>query len=152
MQDVEVRKNMIKNKYNVFISHASDDKINYVDDLVSEIKSLGVSVFYDTDVISWGDNLKDKIDVALKNCKLAVIIISPSYFGREWTEYEIQTLLLRQNSENSKLILPILHNVSKEEFVKHYPLLKDIVFKYSKSQSKKKIAEEVKRELERKAG
>ena len=52
-------------KYSVFVSHSSDDKIEYVDDLVNEIKSLGISVFYDTDVISWGDNLKDQIDVEI---------------------------------------------------------------------------------------
>lgn len=139
-------------KYSVFVSHSSDDKIEYVDDLVNEIKSLGISVFYDTDVISWGDNLKDQIDVGLKNCELAVIVISPSYFGREWTEYEIQSLLNRQDKEKNKLILPILHNVTKDEFNKHYPLLKDIVFKHSKSQSKKKLAENVKYELIRKLG
>ena len=138
-------------KYSVFVSHSSDDKIEYVDDLVDEIKKLGISVFYDTDVISWGDNLKEQIDNGLKSCELAVIVISPSYFGREWTEYEIQSLLIRQDKEHNKLILPILHKVSKEEFIKHYPLLKDIVFKYSKSLSKKKLAEEVQKELLKKA-
>lgn len=86
----------------------------------------------------------------MKNCQLAVIVISPSYFGKEWTEYELQSLLIRQDKEKNKLILPILYKVSKEEFVKHYPLLKDIVFKHSKSQTKEKIAEEVKKELKKK--
>ena len=49
-------------KYSVFVSHSSEDKIAYVEDLVNEIKDLGISVFYDQDVISWGDNLKEKID------------------------------------------------------------------------------------------
>lgn len=143
---------MENKNYAIFVSHSSDDKINYVDDLVEEIKTLGITVFYDTDVINWGDNLKEKIDMGLKNCKLAVIVISPTYFGKEWTEYEIQSLLIRQNKENGNLILPILHNVSKDEFVKHYPLLKDVCFKYSKSQSKKKLAYDLKDLLEKKAG
>ena len=143
---------MKEEKYSIFVSHSSDDKVDYVDDLVEEIKSLGITVFYDTDVISWGDNLKEKIDTGLKNCELAVIVISPSYFGREWTEYEIQTLLKRQDAEKNKLIMPILYNTSKDDFVKHYPLLKDILFKYSKSQSKRKLAEELKKELDRKVG
>ena len=143
---------MAKEKYAVFVSHSSEDKVDYVDDLVEEIKALGITVFYDTDVISWGDNLKERIDIGLKTCELAVIVISPSYFGREWTEYEIQMLLQRQSSEKTKLIMPILYNTTKEEFVKHYPLLKDILFKYSKSQSKKKLAQELKKELDKKAG
>lgn len=137
--------------YAVFISHASDDKVDYVDDLVKEIKALDITVFYDTDVISWGDNLKERIDAGLKNCKLAVIVISPSYFGRDWTEYEIQTLLKRKNNEKSKIILPILYRTSKDELVKHYPSLGNILFKYSKSQSKRKLAEDIKNELEKKA-
>ena len=135
--------------YSVFISHSSDDKIEYVDDLVKEIKSLGITVFYDTDAITWGDNLKEVIDEALKTCALAVIVISPSYFGREWTEYEIRSLLERQNEEHRKIVLPILYKVSKAEFVQHYPELENILFKYAKTQSKSKLAEDLKKELEK---
>lgn len=141
---------MDNEKYAVFISHASDDKVDYVDDLVKEIKALGITMFYDTDVIGWGDNLKERIDAGLKNCELAVIVISPSYFGREWTEYEIQALLKRQSKERCKIILPILYHTSKDDLVKHYPSLDNILFKYSKSQSKRKLAEDIKRELEKK--
>jgi len=137
-------------KYSVFVSHSSEDKIAYVEDLVNEIKDLGISVFYDQDVISWGDNLKEKIDWGLKNCQLAVIIISPNYFGREWTEYELKVLLERQGVEKDKLILPILYNTSKEDLVKHYPSLNHILFKHAKSQSKKSLALELKKELDKK--
>ena len=133
----------------IFISHATEDKIAYVDDLVKEIKRQKITVFYDTDVIFWGDNLKEKLDKGLECCKFAVIVISPSYFGREWTEYELKALLERQNKEKRKLILPILYNVSKEEFIKHYPLLKDVLFKYAKSCSKKDLAVELKKLLEK---
>lgn len=34
---------MVKNKYSVFVSHCSKDKIDYVDDLVEEIKRLGIT-------------------------------------------------------------------------------------------------------------
>lgn len=142
---------MTENNYAVFVSHSSEDKVAYVDKLVEEIKNLGIEVFYDTDVISWGDNLKEKIDEGLKTCQLAVIVISPSYFGREWTEYEIRALLERQDVERNKLILPILYNTSKEELVKHYPALKNISFKYAKSQTIVKIAQDLKNELDKKA-
>lgn len=119
--------------------------------LVNSMLDKAISLLSDgTDVISWGDNLKEVIDAGLNNCTLAVIVISPSYFGREWTEYEIQTLLRRQDAEKNKLILPILYHVSKEEFIMHYPMLKDIVFKHSKSVSKNQLALEVKKELDKK--
>lgn len=140
----------MKDQYSVFVSHASDDKIEYVEDLVNEIKNLGISVFYDQDVMSWGDDLKERIDSGLKNCQLAIIVISPSYFGREWTEYELKVLLERQDTEKGKLILPILYKTSKEELLQHYPSLKHILFKYAKSQSKKSLALDLKKELEKK--
>lgn len=133
-----------------FISHATENKIEYVDDLVEEIKSLGISVFYDSNTISWGDDLKERINKGLQTCELAVIVISPEYFGRKWTEYEIKTLLERQHKEQNKLILPLLYRVSKEDFISHYPTLKNIFFKYAKSVSKKELAVNIKNELEKK--
>lgn len=138
---------MKNQNYSIFISHSAEDKLTYVDDLVKEIKRQKIKVFYDKDVLSWGDSLKEKIDKGLECCKFAVIVISPSYFGKEWTEYELKMLLERQNKEKRKLILPILYNVSKEEFMCHYPLLKNILFKYAKSYSKKDLAIELKKIL-----
>lgn len=43
---------------NEFISHANKDKSDYVDLLNMSVKRLGINVFYDTDVLSWGDNWK----------------------------------------------------------------------------------------------
>lgn len=125
----------------VFISHASKDKVKYVENLVLSIKSKGISVFYDTESISWGDCIKEKIDEGLANCRLAIIVISKNYFGRKWTEYELKTLLNRQNEEGKKLILPILYRISKKDFISHYPTLEDIKFIHSKSYRNSEIAE-----------
>lgn len=125
----------------VFISHASKDKVKYVENLVLSIKSKGISVFYDTESIFWGDCIKEKIDEGLANCRLAIIVISKNYFGRKWTEYELKTLLNRQNKEGKKLILPILYRISKKDFISHYPTLEDIKFIHSKSYRNSEIAE-----------
>lgn len=131
---------MNKNQYDVFISHASADKISYVDKLASAIKDVGLSVFYDQESIEWGDSIKECINNGLSSCSRAVVVISENYFGREWTEYEIETLLWRQDLEGKKLIMPILHGVSKRQLVAHYPELSDIKFKYSKNNSCEKLA------------
>ena len=135
--------------YDIFISHCHKDKLKYVDNLAEELKKIGIKLFYDSNDITWGDNIKDRIDHGLKNCKLAIVVISNKYFGREWTEYEIEMLLKRQCIENRKFILPILHQIKKRDLEKHYPQLRNISFKYSKSQSTKRLAEEAKNELEK---
>ena len=138
-----------KTKYDIFISHASKDKIDYVDELVEEIKKVGLTVFYDTESIIWGDCNSKKINEGLSNCKLAVVVISKNYFGRKWTERELYTLLLRQNSEGRKLIMPILHGITKKQLLDHYPELEDIQFKYSKSCSRAEMARILKQEIDK---
>ena len=115
-------------KYDVFLSHASKDKTEFVEELKKSFDKLGISVFYDTDAINWGDNWKQKILEGLKNCHFGVIVISKNFFDRTWTEKELKALLNRQNEEGEKIILPILYNVSIEEINKKYKKLSDIQF------------------------
>jgi len=131
--------------YDVFISHASADKAVFVDKLANELSSLDLDVFYDDFSILWGDNIKSKIDDALNKCKKAIIVISENYFGREWTEYEINMLLIRQRNTIQPFIYPVLLNITKKELVTHYPELSSVKFKYAKSQSVEKLAREFKK-------
>lgn len=112
--------------YDVFLSHASADKIAYVEDLKKSLEILGIEIFYDKDTIEWGDNWKDKIYEGLEKSEFAIIVISENFFGREWTELELKTLLERQNDEGQKLILPILHNITTEQLRDKYPSVADI--------------------------
>lgn len=50
-----------RKQYDVFISHAAQDKMAYVDNLYAIIRKLGINIFYDTDSISWGDKWKEQI-------------------------------------------------------------------------------------------
>ena len=94
--------------YDVFVSHANADKLKYVNSLVKEIKKQGMTVFYDAESISWGDNIDEKIEEGINNCTLAVVVISKKYFGRNWTEKELTELFNRQNKSGEKIILPLL--------------------------------------------
>ena len=82
--DEDIAMSRIHKKYDVFISHASKDKEEYVDLLTAKVKCLGIDVFYDTDVISWGDNWKQAILNGTDESEFAVIVISKNFFGREW--------------------------------------------------------------------
>lgn len=112
--------------YDVFLSHASADKLDYVEDLKQTLDILGINVFYDKDTIEWGDEWKKKIYEGLETSEFAIIVISENFFDRDWTELELQNLLNRQNAEGQKLILPILHGVSPEQLKKKYPAVADI--------------------------
>lgn len=113
-------------QYDVFISHANKDKSDYVDLLNMKIKRLGIKVFYDTDVLSWGDNWKQVILDGTANSEFAIIVISKNFFGREWTEKELGEFLNQQNGSGQKIVLPLLHEISLDELKEHYPQLGDI--------------------------
>lgn len=112
--------------YDVFISHANKDKSDYVDELYLTLRKLGVNIFYDSDVLSWGDNWKQVILDGTEKSEFAIIVISENFFGREWTERELEEFLKRQNANGQKIVLPLLHNVTLEKLVEIYPDLGDI--------------------------
>lgn len=126
-------------KYDVFISHANKDKSDYVDLLNTAVKRLGINVFYDTDVLSWGDNWKQVILEGTSDSEFAIIVISNNFFGREWTEKELNEFLTQQNESGQKIVLPLLYNITLNELKNHYPQLGDIQCISSKDFSKEDI-------------
>ena len=113
-------------EYDVFLSHASKDKETFVEELYQELSKLNISIFYDKNSISWGDNWEDKINEALEKCEFAIVVISKNFFGRDWTEKELNTLLEKKNALGQKLILPIAHDVKINTIKKRYPKVASI--------------------------
>ena len=113
-------------QYDVFISHANKDKLEYVEELYQTISKLGIKVFYDRETFEWGDNWKQKIYDGVATSEFAIIVISDNYFGREWTEKELQSFLNKQNASGEKTILPLLHGISISDLCSHYPELGEI--------------------------
>lgn len=129
-----------RKKYDVFISHANKDKLSYVNDLNKVIKQLGINVFYDTDVLSWGDDFKQVLLTGTAESEFAIIVISKNFFGREWTERELNEFLARQNANGQKIILPLLYGITVNELKSQYPTLGNIQAIKSSDYSKSQIA------------
>lgn len=136
----EEKTQKFRKMYDVFLSHASKDKLTYVEELKQTLDILGVQVFYDKDTIEWGDAWKNKIYEGLEKSEFAIMVISENFFDREWTELELKELLERQNEEGQKLILPILHHITPEQLKAKYPIVADIQAIESKDNSYEKIA------------
>lgn len=129
-----------RKEFDVFISHASKDKISYVNELNRIIKKLGINVFYDTDVLSWGDDFKRIIIEGTEKSEFAIIVISKNFFGREWTERELDEFLAQQNARGQKTVLPLLYGITFDELKEKYPTLGDIQAITTKDYSKSEIA------------
>ena len=126
--------------YDVFISHANKDKLDYVESLYQAIRKLGVDIFYDSEVLSWGDKWKQIILDGTAASEFAIIVISDNFFGREWTERELNEFLNRQNSSGQKIVLPLLHNITLEDLKLHYPELEELQVIDTKQYTKEEVA------------
>jgi len=111
----------MKNKeWDVFISHASEDKESFVKALAKSLSEIGVNVWYDEFSLKIGDSLSKKIDEGLIHSKYGIIVISKNFISKNWTDYELRSLLSKEIGFK-KVILPIWHDVSYDE-VKNYSL------------------------------
>ena len=99
--------------WDLFISHASEDKEELVRPLAEELLTYGVNVWYDEFSLGLGDSLTASIDKGLINSKFGLIIISPAFFRKRWTDYELKSLLTKEIN-GGKVILPIWHNVTPD--------------------------------------
>ncbi len=112
--------------YDAFISHASEDKDDLVRPLAEELIKNGLSIWYDEFELKVGDSLRRSIDAGLVRSKFGIVIFSPSFFAKNWPQYELDGLVEKEMAGN-KVILPLWHKVSKNEVMKYSPALADKV-------------------------
>jgi len=110
----------------VFISHASEDKDPFVRPLATDLRSLGIPVWYDEYALRWGDSLRRRIDEALAKCKHGILVLSPAFFQKRWTQYELDGYVAR-SIDRYRFILPIWHNVTRQDVIRFSPVLADTV-------------------------
>lgn len=113
-------------KYDLFISHASEDKEDLVRPLALALEKRGVQVWYDEFTLKVGDSLRRSIDSGLSNSRFGTIVLSSSFFSKNWTNYELSGMTAQEMS-GRKMILPIWHKVSKDEVMRFSPSIADKV-------------------------
>ena len=113
-------------EYDVFVSHAYEDKESFVDEFVEALRNQGLKVWYDTDKLKWGDSMREKIDKGLAKSRYGVVVLSPNYIAeyKYWTKAELNGLF-QVETVNGKTILPIWHNLTKKQVVEYSPIIAD---------------------------
>ena len=110
--------------WDIFISHASEDKDSVVRPLVNLLEELGLSVWFDEQQLRLGDKLSRRINEALSLSRFGVVILSESFLGKDYPQKELQSFLSRETSSGG-YILPVLHQISHDEIKSRIPLLGD---------------------------
>jgi len=134
-------------EYDVFISHASEDKDDFVRPLAEELVGIGVKVWYDEHSMRWGDSLRQSIDKGLANSRFGIIVISTHFVNKPWPAYELDGLIARE-IEGGKVVLPIWHKVSKSEVMKFSPTMANKIALNSSIDEISDIAKQLKEMLQ----
>jgi len=114
-------------RFDVFLSHAWEDKDAIARPLFEALTAAGVSVSFDEAVLKLGDSLHRKIHDGLARCIFGIVIISPSFLSKEWPQRELDGLVGLQVQSRETKILPIWHEMDQETLLKRSPTLADRV-------------------------
>jgi len=109
-----------------FISHDSRDKEEIAMPLALKLSELGIPVWFDEFSLKLGDSLRESIEKGIKETAFCILILTKNFLTNEgWTKTEFNSVFTKEIVQKNKVMLPIWHNVSKEEVYKYSPSLVD---------------------------
>lgn len=129
-------------KYDVFISHASEDKESVVRPLATQLREQGLDVWYDEFELRIGDSLRRKIDAGIAGARFGIVVLSKPFFAKGWPAYELDGLVT-MSVTGRQVLLPLWHDISKDEVVSASPSLADKVALRTSDYTIEEIAAEI---------
>lgn len=129
-------------EFDLFISHATEDKQGIVRDLVAALEELDVIVWYDETQLRIGDSLRRKIDAGLARSRFGLVVVSHSFFAKNWPQYELDGLVSLEMAGRQR-ILPVWHEITKDEVLDYSPSLADKVALSTATYTVEEIASEI---------
>ncbi len=94
--------------YDVFISHAGEDTV-WCEKLVKHLQKFGLKVWFDKfQMPIAGGNLLNGISDGIAYSRRVVIVMTPDYFAKDWTQAEASFAINQDPSGKRKVVIPIL--------------------------------------------
>jgi hypothetical protein len=118
-------------EWDAFICHASEDKELFVRELASKLTEQGLSIWYDEFTLKVGDSLRRSIDKGLAKSRYGIVVLSTSFFNKEWPQIELDGLAVRER-HGKKVILPVWLGIDENYIEQFSPTLADRVAAKSK--------------------
>lgn len=128
--------------FDVFISHASEDKEELVRPLAHALQDRGLEVWYDEFELRIGDSLRRKIDAGISRSRFGIVVLSKSFFAKGWPQYELDSLVTMAVS-GRQVVLPLWHGLSKDDILNASPSLADKVALRTSDTTLDEIADEI---------
>ena len=80
-------------EWDVFISHASEDKDDFVRHLADRLRRTGLRVWFDEFTLTVGDSLRRSIDRGLTRSRYGIVVVSPNFLQKNWPQRDLMGLL-----------------------------------------------------------
>lgn len=128
--------------WDVFLSHASEDKSAVAIPLAQALQDRGITVWLDKAELKIGDSLRRRIDRGLRSSRFAAVVLSEAYFTKGWTQYELDGIVTLGVGGQQDL-LPIWHELTHAQVAAHSPSLADKLARNTSDVSIDEIADEI---------
>ena len=129
-------------KWDAFISHASEDKSEFVRPLAGALTDSEVTVWYDEFSLNVGDSLSRSIDCGLTNSQYGIVVLSKKFFEKNWTKKELGALESKAIEQGKNTLLPVWHKITKKEVSSYSATLADL-FALNSNNGVKEVAEKL---------
>ena len=116
--------NIPESEFDAFISHASEDKDEFVRPLAERLSKSGIRIWYDEHELQVGDSLREAIERGLAHSNYGIVVLSPHFFAKRWPQRELSGLTAREHN-GRKVVLPVWFNLTFEDVEKSAPMLAD---------------------------
>lgn len=101
-------------EYDVFLSHASEDKDDVARPLAICLQELGLRVWYDEFELRIGDNLVAKLNAGIRSSRFGILVLSKAFLAKRWTIHELNMLENLWVSDD-RILFPVWHRITIEE-------------------------------------
>jgi hypothetical protein len=131
-----------ENPRDVFISFASEDLNEVAQPLYDALTEAGLNIWFAPISLKIGDSQRREIDQGIATSRFAVVILSRDYLNKGWPKYELDGIFLKDVAGDQQL-LPIWHNITKQEVIDFSPTLADKVARKTADRTIQEIADEI---------
>jgi len=107
-------KRVFPEHWDVFICHASEEKVSVAEPLYKHLESVGIRCWYDRGEILWGDSIVGKINEGLRCSRFVVVVLSPVLLRKSWATKEMNVALSQEIDSGTTRVLPLMVGSAEE--------------------------------------
>lgn len=100
-----------KEEKDLFICYSSKDK-KFVQKLAEDLKTHGVTVWWDEWEMMVGDSINKKIQEGILKSSYLAVVLSPDSVESQWVEKELNAAYIIELEEHKVFILPMLYRTA----------------------------------------